>query len=85
MVCFDHFPILISQLVLRTHEDHDTVNAEEPVPLLSSRTLAYKTNHQNCAIWIGRTILARAMLYLYEPMNNRGAARSSGLVERKYL
>jgi hypothetical protein len=64
MACFDHFPILISQLVLRTREDHDTVNAEEPVPLLSSRTLAYETNHQNCAIWIGRTILARAMLYL---------------------
>jgi hypothetical protein len=63
MACFDHFPILISQLVLRTHEDHNTVNAEEPVPLLSSRTLAYKTNHQKCAIWIGRTVLARAMLY----------------------
>ncbi len=28
MACFDHFPILISQLVLRTHEDHDTVDAE---------------------------------------------------------
>jgi len=65
MVCFDHFPILISQLVLHTHKDHDTVNAGEPIPLLPSRTLAYKTiNHQNCAIWIGRTILARAMLYL---------------------
>ena len=64
MVCFDHFPILISQLVLRTHEDHDTVNAEEPISPRSSRTLAYKTNHQNCAIWIGRTILAGAMLYL---------------------
>jgi hypothetical protein len=47
MACFDHSSILISQLVLRTHEDHDTVNAEEPVPLLSSRTLAYKTNHQS--------------------------------------
>jgi hypothetical protein len=30
MVCFDHFPILISQLILHTHEDHDTENAEEP-------------------------------------------------------
>jgi hypothetical protein len=73
---------LISQWVLHTHEDPDTVNAEEPIPLMSSRTLAYKTNHQNCTIWIGRTILAKAMLYSIEPMNNRGVARSTGLVER---
>jgi hypothetical protein len=28
MSCFDHFPILISQLVLPTYADHDTVDAE---------------------------------------------------------
>jgi hypothetical protein len=39
MACFDHFPILISQLVLRTYADHYTVDAE-PILLLSSRTLA---------------------------------------------
>jgi hypothetical protein len=61
MICF---PILISQFVLPAYEDPRHGNAEEPVSLLSSRTLAYKTNHQNCAIWIGRTILAGAMLYL---------------------
>jgi hypothetical protein len=32
MVCFDHSPILISQSVLRTHEDHDTMDAERAGP-----------------------------------------------------
>jgi hypothetical protein len=28
MACFDHFSILISQMVLPAFEDHDTVDAE---------------------------------------------------------
>jgi hypothetical protein len=82
MAYFDHFPILISQLV-RTHEDHDTVNAQESVP--PSRTLAYKTNHP-----IIRTVqFGSAELFLpelcciYRADEQSCAARSTGLVERK--
>ena len=63
MSCFDHFPILISQLVLPTYADHDTVDAESRSRCRRT-ACSLETNHQNCTIWIGRTILARAILHL---------------------
>jgi hypothetical protein len=85
MVCFDHFPILISQLVLRT-EDYDTVDAE-------SRSRCCRTAcSPGFAKLIVRTVqfgpdapfLAAYPLSI-EPMNSRGEARSSGLVEKETL
>ena len=54
MACFDHFPILISQLVLRTYEDHDTWTLRaDPAAVESHARHVAELNCQNCAVWTG--------------------------------
>ena len=85
MACFDHFPILISQLVLRT-EDYDTVDAE------SRSRCCRAARSPGFAKLIVRTVhfgpdapFLPAYSLSIEPMNSRDETRSAGLVGMRIL
>jgi hypothetical protein len=64
MACFDHFPILISQLVLHTYEDHDTVDAESRSRCRRvARSPGRRTKLSELCSLDRRTILSRPILY----------------------
>jgi len=84
MACFDHFPILISQLVLRTYEDQDTVDAESRSRYCRAACspgfakLIVRTVHFGPdALFLGGYPLS------IEPMNSRAKVRSSGRMEKQ--
>ena len=59
MSCFDHSPLMISQLILPIYEDHDSVDAENRSLSRRAAHLPGFTNScQNCAVWTGRAILS---------------------------
>jgi hypothetical protein len=85
MACFDHFPILISQMVLPAYEDHDMVDAESRSRCRRIRMLGRQTNSRNCAVWTGRAVLSSPILYLSSGINSRGERDGLYSWKRKYL
>ena len=80
MACFDHFPILISQMVLPAYKDDDMVDAESRSRCRRIRMLGRQTNSRNCAVWTGRAVLSRPILW----MNIRGERDALHSWKRKY-